>query len=326
MAPTAWNRAIFPAWVRQAKLCTMATRLPSLNQLRAFEAAARLGSFKAAAAELHVTQAAISHQIKALEDDLGRELFHRGTRHVRLADAAMPLAEELTRAFSGISATVDALRGRKTTAPLRLSVAPFFGNRWLMPRLAGFRACHPDIEIETALSFDLVDLEEDGFDGAVRYGTGDWPGLASRRIYRDCVGPVAAPELVGDAELPMTVDALAALPQATTSQWPGDWQEWFVAAGLSPHAPVAPSVYESRALVFDAVLSGRAMAIFDVRMTALDEGRGRLVRLHPLIVERPQGIHVAFPQSRFPDPRLEAFVQWLQREADTGDLTPAPHV
>lgn len=299
----------------------MSTRLPSLNQLRAFEAAARLGSFKAASEELHVTQAAISHQIKGLEDDLGRALFRRGTRHVQLLDAAKPLAHELTRAFEGISSAVEDFRASAFSEPLRLSVAPFFGNRWLMPRLPRFNSLHPEIDIETVLSFDLVELDNSSFDGAVRYGTGDWPGLTSERIYRDCVGPVAAPELIGEMSPPLGLEALAALPQVTTSQWPGDWEHWFAEAGLSPQTKVSPVVYESRAFVFDAVLSGHAMAIFDIRMTALDEARGRLVRLHPLTVERPQGIHIAFPQSRLADPRIEVFANWLKQEA-VRDETP----
>lgn len=293
----------------------MPRRLPSLTQLRAFEAAARLGSFKAAAEELHVTQAAVSHQIKALEQDMGRALFRRGTRHVRLLQEAAPLASELTRAFEAIALAVEDLQGAAMAGVLRLSVAPFFGNRWLKPRLARFRALHPEIEIETTLSFDTVDLEAEGFDGALRYGTGDWPGLDSHLIYRARVGPVAAPDLIGDWETPLSVAALARLPLATTRHWQGDWRDWFAAAGL-PSGPVAePVVYESRALVFDAILSGQAMAIFDVRLTAADESKGRLARLHPLIVERPQGIHVAVPRSRGADPRIAAFVAWLRSEA-----------
>lgn len=293
----------------------MPRRLPSLTQLRAFEAAARLGSFKAASEELHVTQAAISHQIKALEQDMGRALFQRGTRHVRLLQEAAPLASELTRAFAGIVSAVEDLQGAAMTGVLRLSVAPFFGNRWLTPRLARFRALHPEIEIETVLSFDNVDLEAEGFDGAVRYGKGDWPGLESHLIYRDRVGPVAAPELVGDREPPLSVAALADLPLATTRHWQGDWKDWFAAAGLSSGPVAEPAIYDSRALVFDAILSGQAMAIFDVRMTAVDAAKERLVRLHPLTIERPQGIHVAFPRSRGADPRIEAFVAWLRLEA-----------
>jgi LysR family glycine cleavage system transcriptional activator len=293
----------------------MPWKLPSLTQLRAFEAAARLGSFKAAAEELHVTQAAISHQIKALEQDLGLALFQRGTRQVRLLQEAAPLAAELTDAFEGIASSVANLQGAAMTGVLRLSVAPFFGNRWLTPRLARFRELYPEIEIETVLSFDNVDLEAEGFDGALRYGTGDWPDLESHLVYRDRVGPVAAPDLVGRHEPPLSVAALASLPLATTRLWQGDWQDWFAAAGR-PSGPLAePVVYDGRALVFDAILSGQAMAIFDVRMTAVDESKGRLVRLHPLIIERPQGIHVAVSKTRSTDPRIAAFVAWLRLEA-----------
>jgi LysR family glycine cleavage system transcriptional activator len=293
----------------------MPRRLPSLTQLRAFEAAARLGSFKAASDELHVTQAAVSHQIRALEHELGRALFQRETRQVHLLPEAAPLATELTNAFDGIAASVADLRGTAMGGVMRLSVAPFFGNRWLTPRLARFRALHPEIEVETVLSFDNVDLEAEGFDGAVRYGTGDWPGLDSHLIYRDRVGPVAAPELIADREPPLSVAALAGLALATTRNWQGDWKDWFAAAG-HPSGPVGePVVYDSRALVFDAILSGQAMAVFDVRMTAVDESKGRLVRLHPLIVERPQGIHVVTPRSLGADPRIEAFAAWLRLEA-----------
>ena len=294
----------------------MSPRLPNLNQLRAFEAAARLGSFKAAAEELCVTQAAVSHRIKGLEEDLGRALFRRGTRRVSLLEDARPLAAELTRGFEAITAALGDLRTGAMSGRLRLSVAPFFGNRWLLPRLAGFGDAHPDIEIETVLSFDMVDLEKEDFDAALRYGTGAWPGLGSRLIYRDGVGPVAAPDLVEGMRRPMSVSELAALPLASTASWPGDWQDWFDRAGLAPGRLPVPMVLDNRALVFDAVLSGQAMAVFDTRMTAMDEARGRLVRLHPLTVERPQGIHLARPAQARPDPRIEAFVTWLRQEAE----------
>ena len=293
----------------------MARRLPSLNRLRAFEAAARHGSFKAAADELCVTQAAISHQVKALEDELGQPLFHRGIREVRLRERAAPLAARLTRSLDEMAAAVEDLTGPVMTGRLRLSVAPFFGNRWLLPRLGRFHARHPGLEIEPVLSFDLVDLGAHGFDAAVRYGAGDWPGLAGRAIYRDCVGPVVAPHRVTGHHLPMTPGDIARLPLATTTNWRDDWEAWFAAA--SPDTPVSFDALDcdSRAIAFDAALSGQAAAIFDTRLTAADEANGHLVRLHPLTVTRPQGIHVVFPDTRRPDPRIEAFVAWLREEA-----------
>jgi LysR family glycine cleavage system transcriptional activator len=294
----------------------MARRLPSLNQLRAFEAAARHGSFKGAAEELCVTQAAISHQVKGLEDDLGQALFHRGTREVRLTRRAAPLAQQLTRSLDDVTVAVELFTGRAMTGCLRLSVAPFFGNRWLLPRLERFRSRCPGIEIDTVMSFDLVDLAANGFDGAVRYGAGDWPGLSSLPIYQDCVGPVVAPQRVVDHAMPMSPDEIARLPLATASNWRGDWDAWFGAAGLDRSVPLNTVDFDSRPFAFDAALSGQAVAIFDSRMTAADEANGHLVRLHPLTVERPQGIHVVFPKTRHPDPRIEAFAAWLQDEAN----------
>jgi len=293
----------------------MTRRLPSLNQLQVFEAAARHGSFKAAADELCVTQAAISHQIKALEETLGQPLFHRGIREVRLLGGAAPLAAQLTRSLDEIGGAVEALTGPVMTGRLRLSVAPFFGNRWLLPRLDRFHARHPGLEIEPVLSFDLVDLTVHGFDAAVRYGDGAWRGLAGRPIYRDCVGPVVAPHRVAGHALPMTPADIAGLPLATTSNWRGDWEAWFAAAAPDREISFTAVNFDSRAVAFDAALSGQAAAIFDTRLTAADEANGHLVRLHPLNVTRPQGVHVVFPGTRRPDPRIEAFVAWLREEA-----------
>lgn len=294
----------------------MKRRLPSLNQLRAFEAAARHGSFKAAADELCVTQAAVSHQIKGLEDTLGQILFHRGTREVRLLDRAAPLAQQLTRSLDDVAMAVEAFTGRMMSGHLRLSVAPFFGNRWLLPRLDRFHARHPDLEVEPVLSFDLVDLAAHGFDAAIRYGAGDWRGLESVPIYRDRVGPVVAPHRVLDHTLPMSPEDIARLPLATTSNWRGDWEAWFAAASPDRTVSFRALDFDSRAFAFDAALSGQAVAIFDTRLTAADEANDHLVRLHPLTVDRPQGIHVVFPASRHPDPRIEALVAWLRDEAN----------
>ena len=292
----------------------MAQRLPPLTRLRAFEAAARLGSFKAAASELCVTQAAVSHQIKALELDLGQPLFHRTARAVHLAERARPLAGALTEAFDRMAEATEAFAGPRMEGRLRISVAPFFGNRWLLPRLGRFHERYPGLEVEPVLSFDVVDIAGEGFDAAVRYGHDDWPGLATLPVFRDRVGPVAAPQLVAGCDLPLSAGALAGLPLAATRRWRGDWPAWFAAAGLDG-APGATIDYDSRAFAFDAALSGNAVCLADMRMTASDEANGRLVRLHPLTVERPQGIQVVHPGIHRPDPRVVAFADWLSQEA-----------
>ncbi len=292
----------------------MARRLPSLNQLRAFEAAARHESIKDSADELCVTPAAVGHQIKALEQWLNTPVFHRATRKIVLTQEGSLLAEKVGRALDLLEDAVEQTRKPVPGGTLKITVAPFFGNRWLLPRLPGFFERHPDIRIEPILSFEYVDLEKSGFDAAVRYGAGGWDG-PSTLIYRDLLGPVCAPQLVVHCKTPMSVNDILELPLACARNWRDDWDEWANAAGAKSGRDLRPAEHESRAFMFDAALTGQAVILADTRMTAADEMAGRLVRLSPITVERPQGIHVV-TRKRYSDPRLKLFVQWLQQEAD----------
>ncbi|WP_198586126.1 LysR substrate-binding domain-containing protein [Roseovarius salinarum] len=292
----------------------MPRRLPPLNQLRAFEAAARHGSFKTGAAELCVTQAAVSHQIKALEAGLGTALFVRRTRAVELTSAGRRLARALTPALDAMETAALEAAGTAMTGELRVSVAPFYGNRFLLPRLPAFHAAHPGLTIAADLSFEQADLAAQGLDAALRYGTGDWPGTESILIHRDRVGPVCAPHALDQSAPPLAAEHIAALPLATTHRWQGEWEDWFRAAGHDP-GQIAPVAYDSRALAFDAALSGNAVCLADPRLTGAAERAGQLVRLHPATVQRPQGIHLVRPGGRRPDPRVAAFADWLKQQA-----------
>jgi LysR family glycine cleavage system transcriptional activator len=293
----------------------MARRLPVLNQVRAFEAAARHRSFKTAADELGVTQAAVSHQVKALEETLGLRLFVRRTRAVDLTPEAARALPALTAALDGIEAAMLDLGGTAMTGDLAVSVAPFYGNRFLLPRLARFHAAHPGLTVRPRLSFAQADLLREGLDGAIRFGTGAWPGLEGRLIHRDCVGPVCAPQMVGDAALPLDPGAIRRLPLATTRQWRGEWAAWFAALGEGDAAPDGLIEHDSRALAFDAALSGNAVCLADIRLTGAAEAAGQLLRLHPFTLERAQGIHAVWPAGKRPDPRMTAFADWLEDEA-----------
>lgn len=297
----------------------MARHLPSLNQLRAFEAAARHQSIKDGAAELCVTATAVGHQIKALEQALNTPLFHRQTRKVVLTDAGRELAGQIGAALDSLEQAVTQARKPDLSGTLKITVAPFFGNRWLLPRLPDFHAQNPDITIEPILSFDYVDLESSGFDAAMRYGDGEWPGLSSTLIYRDQLRPVCAPQFVEGRQFPLSPIDILGLRLASASRWRDDWTAWAKAAGAElPHAPDIIE-YESRAFMFDAALSGNAVILADRRMTAADEAAGRLIPLHPLMVARPQGMYVVRHASRGNDPRLALFMGWLQQQARTAD-------
>ncbi len=294
----------------------MARRLPSLNQLRAFEAAARHESIKLGAEELCVTATAVGHQIKALEQALNSQLFHRKTRKVELTDEGRALATMVGQALDLLETAVDNARTSEMSGTLKITVAPFFGNRWLLPRLPKFHAKYPAITIKPFLSFDYVDLDKSGFDAAVRYGAGDWAGLRSILIFRDLIRPVCAPQLVKGAKLPMAADDILDLPLACAQNWPEDWGAWAKSAGAGNQGGVEAIKYESRAFMFDAALSGQAVILADSRMTQADEQAGRLAHLSPQTIERPHGIFVVARERNF-DPRLDLFVDWLRQEADT---------
>lgn len=294
----------------------MVRRLPSLNQLRAFEAAARHESVKGGADELCVTPSAVGHQIKALEEDLDTLLFHRKTRKILLTDEGRKLALRVGEALNALEDAVDQARSPEPSGLLKINVAPLFGNRWLLPRLPRFHEHYPGLQIEPVLSFDYVDLEKSEFDAALRYGVGEWQGLSTALIFQDRIGPVCAPQLVEDRALPVTADTILSLRLASSERWRDDWSAWAEAAGTAITAEQQIDTYESRAFMFDAAYSGNAVILADLKMTATDEAAGRLVRLHPLTVERPQGMHIVCVKKANPDPRLNLFVNWLRQEAN----------
>lgn len=292
----------------------MARRLPSLNQLRAFEAAARHQSIKEGANELCVTPAAVGHQIRALEAFLEVTLFHRGVRQITLTDQGRRLAKDVGEALDRIEAAVAPALSNSLSGPLKISVAPFFGNRWLLPRLEKFSAQYPEIDIQPVLSFDYVDLAKDGFDAAVRYGDGTWDGTTAELVFCDRLRPVCAPQLVEGRTLPLAPDDILNLPLASAKNWPDDWTAWADAAGNGLAKDLAPHQYESRAFMFDSALSGQAVILGDPRMTSADERAGRLVCLTERSVQRSQGIHVVTEASAM-GRKVRAFADWMRAEA-----------
>ena len=289
--------------------------MPSLNQLRAFEAAARHESIKIGAEELCVTPAAVGHQIKGLELDLNTALFQRKTRKIVLTAEGRALAEQVGKALDSIEHAVAQARTSDLTGTLKITIAPFFGNRWLLPRLPDFHEKYPDIEIKPFLSFDDVDLRKSGFDAAVRYGAGDWDGLSSVLICNDVVRPVCAPQLINGLQLPLSAQDILNLPLASGGRWRADWLAWAQAAGAEIDDPDKIADFESRAFMFDAALSGQAVILADARMTTADEIAGSLVQLSPIKVDRPQGIYVVSEAKPNPDPRLQVFIKWLELHA-----------
>lgn len=295
----------------------MPRRLPSLNQLRAFEAAARHQSIKEGADELCVTPAAVGHQIRALESFLEVTLFHRGVRQITLTDQGRRLANDIGDALDRIEAAVAPALNNSLSGSLKISVAPFFGNRWLLPRLVKFTDLYPEIEVQPVLSFDYVDLTKDGFDAAVRYGDGSWDGTSAQLVFHDKLRPVCAPQLIEGRAFPLTPDDILRLPLASARNWPDDWTAWAEAAGAALNGNFGTHQYESRAFMFDSALSGQTVILADPRMTQVDERAGRLICLSERSVERSQGIHIVTASSPVAR-KVTLFADWMKTEAKLG--------
>lgn len=286
----------------------MIRRLPPLNQLRAFEAAARHLSFKRAAEELNVTHAAVSHQIRALEDTLGSQLFQRVTRGVRLTDKARELAADLERAFDRMDGAVRRFRAEDLTGILRISVLPWYGNRLLLPNLPDFHAAHAGLQIDLDFSYETVDLESGDFDAALRHGLGGWTGLSHIQVHHDLVTPLCAPDLIAGEDLPLSPQRISEMKLATARGFEDSWRLWLAEAGCADCRPEFVE-FENRALATEYALAGHGACLPDLRVMRLELESGQLVRLHPLDLTLASGIHLAYPQTPHADPRLRLFAE-----------------
>jgi LysR family glycine cleavage system transcriptional activator len=288
-------------------------RLPPLGALRAFETAARHLSFTAAAAELHVTQAAISHQIRQLEEDLGLRLFVRLNRALRLTEEGRTLLPFVRDGFSQIRAGVERLRAAGRGGVLTLTAPPSFAASWLVPRLVRFQASHPGLEVRLQTSMRLVDLAREGIDAGIRYGRGAWPGLAAERLFSDELFPVCAPGLVETARRD-----LATLQLLHIESFPDDWRRWLAAAGIGGVDAEKGSWFDAAALAYEAAASGLGVAIGRSHLVAAAIEAGKLVA--PFGVELPAEVayYLVHPPESASLAKVATFRAWLRAEVARG--------
>jgi LysR family glycine cleavage system transcriptional activator len=296
-------------------------RLPPLNALRAFEAAARHLSFNAAAAELHVTPAAISHQIKALEADLGVKLFRRLNRAVRLTDAGQACLPELRDAFDRLAEAVARARRADTGGILTVSSSPALAAKWLMPRFESFRAAYPDIDLRVDASMHLVDFAREDVHVGLRYGRGNYPGLHTELLLRSEVFPVCAPDLLDGAHPLRTPEDLqhhTLIHDETLVLDPScpDWAMWLRAAGVAAVNPSRGLRFNQIALALDAAMSGRGVALARNVFAAADLTAGRLVRPFGAAIPVDFAVYVVIPPALLEVPKVRAFRDWLLTEAE----------
>lgn len=296
----------------------MPRALPPLNALRAFEAAARLLSFKRAAAELHVTQGAISHQVRALEAALGVTLFVRLHRALRLTDAGARYLPAVRGAFDALDAATRALAPAGGGARLRVSVLPSFGARWLVPRLGGFRAKHPRIDLAVHSSRELVDLAREPVDIGIRYGAGAWAGLHVERLMSDEIAPVASPRLA--VARPEDLRRHTLLHDDSSA----GWRDWLAAASVRGVDAERGIVFEDSGQLVQAAVDGHGVALARLRLAEADLRAGRLVQLFARTQPAPFAYYVVCLPSRAEEPAIRAFRRWLAGEARASGRAPAP--
>jgi DNA-binding transcriptional LysR family regulator len=289
----------------------MPRRIPPLNHLRAFEAAARHLSFRAAADELSVTHAAVSHQIRALEERFGTRLFNRVTRGVTLTDDAEKLAVVLTRALDDIDAGVREFQSMRLGGTVRVSAVPWYVSRVLLPNIDALYAVHPDLKVEFDFSYELANFQTDGLDAALRHGLGKWPGLSAIRIHHDLLSPLCGPTLVKGRNLPLTPEEIAELPLTAARGYEHVWVDWFDAVGQPELKPDNIMIFDNRALATEFAGTGNGVSLSDVPTDHDDLKAGRLVRLHPKAIQQDTGAHLVFPDGPFTDPRLERIADWM---------------
>jgi LysR family glycine cleavage system transcriptional activator len=302
----------------------MRTRLPSLNALRAFEAAGRHLSFSKAAAELHVTPAAVGHQVKVLEQELGAPLFERLNRALQLTPAGQSLLPGLSEVFYRISEVVETFRRRDANRPLTVSMPPSFGGSWLMPRLERFRTRHPDIDVRLDADNRVVDLVREDVDIGLRYGLGDYPGMRVDCLLSEEVFPVCSPRLLeGEHPLRELEDLrwhtlLHVDGYAHDDYWP-DWNMWLQSAGMSDMNVRRALRFNHTMLALQAAVQAQGVALGSRVLAANDLKEGRLVR--PFV----HGSHMSFAyymvcqEGLADEPRIAAFREWIIEEAAAAD-------
>ena len=298
----------------------MPRSLPPLTSLRAFEAAARSLSFTRAARELHVTPAAISHQIRGLEQFLGVALFQRVGRRLELTRQGQLAAEHFREAFDRISRGVQALRPTQRDGELTIDVTPSFATRWLVPRLSRLSAALPQMQLRVVTNTAPVDFDRTEADVAVRFGRGGFDGTLSEELFNDYVAPVAAPSYLRRHPLKKPADVARARLLHDDSLRrvgrPPTWTEWMRAAGAPPVdvAGDGPHFDDSH-LTLQAACEGQGVALGRLAYSVNDLAQGRLVLPFPRAIELDLHYHLLVPESRLEEPLIVGFRDWLLREA-----------
>ena len=295
----------------------MARQIPPLTALRAFEAAGRHLSFTKAARELHVTQAAISHQVKSLEKYLGLKLFRRLNRTLLLTDAGQLYLPPLTDAFEGITRATHRLRQHLGRARLTVSVLPSFAAGWLVPRLGRFRQRCPDVDLRIDPTNSLTDFRRDDVELGILYGRGNYPGLRTDRLMREEFFPVCSPRLL-EGPAPLRDPADLTHHTLLHDDMTVDWRTWLLAAGVEGVDAERGITVTDSSMLLRAAIAGQGVALARSVLAADEIASGRLVRPFDVDVPTEYAYYLAYPEKSADQPNVVAFREWILEEARAG--------
>ncbi len=294
----------------------MLRRLPSLNALKAFEAAARHESFTRAAEELFVTQGAVSHQVKALEAELGFKLFSRERQRLVITDAGREYLNVVRDAFDRIALGTARLTQRQNSGVLTVSTSPDFAAKWLVQRLGRFAESHSEIDLRVSATMHHVDFAREDVDMAVRHGTGDatWSGLHGVRLTTEELFPVCSPHLLAGRNRGQTASGILKLPLLHLDDHSG-WNRWFATAKVQPTKPMQGLVMNRASMVIDAAVNGQGIALARTTLAAWDLINNRLVAPFAETLALSSAYWIVTPQATAELPKIVTFRNWLLAEA-----------
>ena len=300
-------------------MATRAQRLPSLNALKVFWAAARHGSFVKAAGELHVTASAVSLQIRQLEDELGLKLFERTPKGLALTAAGSRVLPDVNAAFEKLRTTFSALNEAEEGAVLTVSAAPSFAAKWLLPRLSRFLSSNPDIEVSIKATVELADFERGEADLGIRYGRGGYADLEAELLMREMVFPVCSPELLDGEKRKATADFLNSVTllhddSADQNEALPGWKMWLRAAAIDDVDWRKGPRFNQTVLAIEAAAAGLGVALAPAALVDGDLASGRLVRLASAELSEPFAYYLVYPAAKADRAAVKAFRAWLLEE------------
>ena len=300
----------------------MLRHIPGLQSLKAFDASARHLNFTRAAAELNVTPAAVSHQIKELEEAIGVPLFQRTSRHMQLTRQGQVLKPAIADALEGITRALQKLRQVENPTQVRVTVSPSLAAKWLVPRLDRFLESVPGADVRIDVSSEPLDFDREDIDVAIRFGDGNYPGLVVEKLFHDTLFPVCSPELSkGAKKLREPKDLLQFTLihldwEAQGAVWP-NWRMWMLAAGVKDFNDTRGLHFSQTSLALQAAIDGNGVALGDSTLVGDDLASGRLVKPFELSLRSPAqfAYHLITRRDTAERPMTKAFRNWIIAEA-----------